>query len=99
MKRDEAIARLNRNRDRLRALGVGELYLYGSVARDEADSESDVDLLIEPADARFGIFNLASVQDACAEILGAPADVHDYGGYRRLPSFRLRVGADLIRVF
>lgn len=78
---------------------MAELYLYGSIARDEASAESDVDLLIEPADARFSIFNLPSVQDACAEILGAPAEVHDYDGYRRLPQFKRRVGADLIRVF
>ena len=31
----------------LLALGVGELYLFGSVARDEARDDSDVDLLVE----------------------------------------------------
>jgi predicted nucleotidyltransferase len=98
MRREEAILLLSRSRERLRALGVGELYLYGSVARDQADANSDVDLLIEPADARFSIFSLGNVQDAVSEILGAPAEVHDYGGYQRLPEFRQRVG-DLVRVF
>ena len=99
MKRDDAIKLLQRARNRLKALGVGQLFLYGSVARDQAIPGSDVDLLIDPADARFSIFNLVAVQDACAEILGAPAEVHDYDGYRRLPDFRRRVSPDLIRVF
>jgi hypothetical protein len=99
MRRADVISRLQSGRGRLQALGVGELYLYGSVARDQADAASDVDLLIEPHDRSFSIFSLVSVQDACAEILGVPAEVHDYDGYRRLPEFRRRVGGDLIRVF
>lgn len=99
MTRADAISLLTRHIDRLKALGVGELYLYGSVARDQAHVDSDVDLLIEPSDRRFSIFNLVRVQDAVAEILGASAEVHDYGGYRRLPEFRQRVGDDLVRVF
>lgn len=99
MRRDEAIERLTRGKSRLAQLGVGKLFLYGSVARDEADAASDVDLLIDPADPDFSIFTLARVQAACADILGAPAEVHDYGGYQRLPDFRRRVEADLIRVF
>lgn len=99
MKRTDAIARLQQGCDRLKALGVGGLFLYGSVARDQARPDSDVDLLIDPADSGFTIFNLAAVQDVCAEILGAHAEVHDYGGYLRLPEFRRRVGGDLTRVF
>lgn len=99
MKRIDAIDLLQGSRDRLKALGVGRLFLYGSVARDQATSDSDVDLLIDPADSRFSIFSLAAVQDACADILGARAEVDDYAGYLRLPEFKRRIGDDLIRVF
>jgi uncharacterized protein len=99
MRRDEAISRLKDGRRRLTELGVGRLFLYGSVARDQATAGSDVDLLIDPSDPAFSIFTLARVQDACADILGAPAEVHDYDGYVRLPEFQRRVKADLIRVF
>jgi hypothetical protein len=99
MKRDAAIAMLRRHRTQLKALGVGGLYLYGSVARDEAGEDSDVDILIDPASERFSIFDLAHVQDRCAAILGVPAEAHDFDGLRRLPEFRKRVERDLVRVF
>lgn len=99
MKRSDAINRLHEGRHRLTKLGVGSLFLYGSVARDQAGPESDVDLLIDPQDPKLSIFGLAAIQDACSDILGAPAEVHDYDGYLRLPEFRRRVGDDLIRVF
>lgn len=99
MQRDEVLARLRANGDRLVALGARHLYLYGSVARGEASPDSDVDLLVDPVDETFTIFSLATLKERCGEILGVEADVHDYGGYERLPAFRDRVGNDLIRVF
>ncbi len=99
MQRDAALRLLRERREQLSALGVGQLFLYGSVARDEAREDSDVDLLVEPANQRFSIFDLVRVRDLCRAILGAAADVHDYDGLRRLPEFRRRVGSDLVRVF
>ena len=99
MRRDDAINRLQNSRDRLTSLGAGRLFLYGSVARDEATAASDVDLLVDPVRPDFSIFGLAHLQEACSDILGAPAEVHDYDGYLRLPAFNRRVGSDLIRVF
>ena len=99
MKRIDAIDLLQSSRDRLKALGVGRLFLYGSVARDDAVAGSDVDLLVDPVDPDFSIFSLARVQETCTEILGAPAEVHDYDGYLRLAAFKRRVSPDLIWVF
>ena len=69
MRRDDAINRLQHGRDRLTRLGAGRLFLYGSVARDEATSASDVDLLVDPLDTDFSIFTLGQLQVACADIL------------------------------
>jgi uncharacterized protein len=46
MKRGEAFRRIQRYEARLRELGVTSLFLFGSVARDEAGPESDVDVLV-----------------------------------------------------
>ena len=53
MLRDDALRLLRGRREELHALGVGQLFLYGSVARNEAQLESDVDLLVEPVSHRF----------------------------------------------
>lgn len=98
MKREEVLRRLRAHRERLSALGVRHLYLYGSVAREEAGAESDVDLFVDPAET-FTALSLVALKDECSEILGATADVHDYGGYERLAAVRSRVGPDVIRVF
>ena len=47
MKRDEVLAILAAHREPLQRLGVKSLTLFGSVARDEARPDSDVDLLVE----------------------------------------------------
>jgi predicted nucleotidyltransferase len=99
MQRDDAIRLLQERREQLHALGVGQLFLYGSVARNEAREDSDVDLLVEPSNQRFSIFDLVRVRDLCRTILGTATDIHDYDGLRRLPEFRRRVSGDLIRVF
>lgn len=45
--REEAIARLLDAEGEIRALGVQRLALFGSLARDEARIDSDVDLLVQ----------------------------------------------------
>jgi uncharacterized protein len=45
--RDEAIERLVESAGEIRALGVERLALFGSVLRDEARPDSDVDLLVK----------------------------------------------------
>lgn len=47
MKREEVLQILAEHKDKLKALGVKSLDLFGSVARDEARSDSDVDFLVE----------------------------------------------------
>lgn len=99
MRRTAVIDLLREHRAELAQLGVGRLYLFGSVARDRADQDSDVDLLVEPNNERFSLFDLMRVQDACSAVLGRHAELHDYRGYERAPAFRARVEPDLINVF
>ncbi len=47
MQRDQVIDILTKHRAHLRSLGVQSLALFGSVARDEARSDSDVDILVD----------------------------------------------------
>jgi uncharacterized protein len=56
--RNETIARICAAEPEIRALGVHRLALFGSVVRDEARSDSDVDLLVEflPGEKSFDRF-------------------------------------------
>jgi len=56
--RDSTIRRLREAEPEIRKLGVRRLALFGSVARGEANTESDVDLLVEffPGEKSFDRF-------------------------------------------
>ncbi|HEX5837540.1 MAG TPA: nucleotidyltransferase family protein [Anaerolineales bacterium] len=54
--------------------GVKSLLLFGSVARNEATSASDVDLLVE-FNRPVGYFGLFALQDYLEELLGCPVDL------------------------
>jgi predicted nucleotidyltransferase len=55
-------------------LGVRELALFGSVARDQAGPDSDVDLLVE-FDRPVGMFAFLELKEYLEELLGTPVDL------------------------
>ena len=70
MKREEILSLLKEKRPQLDTFGVKSISLFGSVARNEATPESDIDMLIEfDGKVTFDRFSsaLASVDDADVE--------------------------------
>ena len=48
MKREDVVAKLLEQKPELsERYGIASMFLFGSVARDEAHADSDVDLLVE----------------------------------------------------
>ena len=74
MKRDEVLAIVIAHREQLQKMGVKSLQLFGSVARDEARPDSDVDFLVE-FDRPGGLFQLMRVQYYLEDILGCSVDL------------------------
>lgn len=72
--RDDVLAILAAHRDEIRAHGVTSLALFGSVARNEAGPDSDIDLLIE-VERPFGLFALARLQMYLEELFGRRIDL------------------------
>lgn len=68
--REEAIQRLENAEPEIRALGVERLALFGSVLRDEAGPESDVDLLVGFAAGAKSFDRLLALADLLEERLG-----------------------------
>jgi predicted nucleotidyltransferase len=73
---DHVIATLRAHEAELRQAGIRHLSLFGSVARGDADADSDVDLAAEldPA-ARIGLFALAALERHLAELVGRKVDL------------------------
>ncbi|EUC01245.1 DNA polymerase beta domain protein region [Rhizobium sp. CF080] len=76
MKRSEAIEKLKQQADAIRALGATSLYLFGSVARDEAGPSSDLDLFIDyDPDKKFSLFDLVGIKLFLEDKLATEVDV------------------------
>jgi uncharacterized protein len=73
--RDEAIRRLLSIEAEVRRLGVRRLALFGSVLRNEARPDSDVDVLVEfiPSEKTFDHF--MALADLLEETLEHPVEV------------------------
>lgn len=75
MRRAEALAILSRHRDELeREFAVASLALFGSVARDEARPDSDVDVLVEFSETP-GLSEYMRLKWWLEERLGRPVDL------------------------
>ena len=76
MKKAEAIEKLRRQADAIRALGATSLYLFGSVARDEAGPDSDLDLFIDYDESKkFSLLDLVGIKLFLEDELVVPVDV------------------------
>jgi uncharacterized protein len=74
MKRNDVLALVQTHRNSLIQLGVKSLDLFGSVARDEAQPNSDVDFLVE-FNQPTGLFQLLQVKHYLEDILERPVDL------------------------
>ena len=84
-----------KNAELITKFGVKSLQLFGSVARDDATSTSDVDLLVE-FDRPVGYFGLFALQDYLEKLLGCPVDLGTPDSLK--PYVKERVMGELIRV-
>ena len=98
MKRDQVITLLKQHEPEFRNAGVGALFLFGSVARDQADDASDIDVFFDLARPQgFTLFDLVALQDRMQEILGAKVDLMTRKGIH--PRRRPRIEAAAVQVF
>jgi predicted nucleotidyltransferase len=76
MRRAEAIRRLRREADAIKALGATSLYLFGSVVRDGAEIGSDLDLFLDYDPAKkFSLIDLVEIKLFLEDKLAVEVDV------------------------
>ena len=78
MRRDDVVAKLKETEPALSGFGIAALYLFGSHARDEADSDSDsdVDVFVDPASDRdFGFLPFMDAYETIQKAIGDDVEV------------------------
>lgn len=83
MNGSDAIAILRKSEPALRERGVLHVALFGSVARGENHSGSDVDIMVEidPA-ARITIFDYVELKEYISNLFDGPVDVVNRDGLK-----------------
>lgn len=95
MSRDEALTLLLAHRNELDQFGVTSLALFGSVARDEARPDSDVDVLVEfRQSATFAGY--LDLKQFLERLFNRPVDLATPRALR--PAIRSRIASELQHV-
>lgn len=85
---------LNQHQAELRAFGVLQLYVFGSVARGEAKVGSDIDFVVELE--RYTLRDFVGLKLALEDWLGVEVDLTTFQSLR--PQLRRSLEGDLRRV-
>jgi predicted nucleotidyltransferase len=76
MNREQIIATLQSHAPELRQRGVAHAALFGSVARGEATSASDIDIMVEiDPEAHIDLFDYVGITHYLADMFPVPVDV------------------------
>lgn len=98
MGREEILARLRAHEEELRALGVRDLALFGSVARGEDTPESDVDILVSiRPDAELSLLGMVRIERRLQELVGRDVDLVEREMLR--PPMMEEIGQEALRAF
>ncbi|MGI0491019.1 nucleotidyltransferase family protein [Alkalinema pantanalense CENA528] len=95
MQRETVLAILRQHREALRGLGVRSLSIFGSVARDHAHADSDVDILVD-WDAPLTFDRYMDVKLYLEDQLGTQVDLVSWKSLK--PQIRQTVEREAIHV-
>lgn len=96
IQRNDIVLKIEAHQEELKQLGVKSLSLFGSVARNEATQNSDVDLLVE-LERPAGFFKVSRIERYLEEVLGRSVDLGTEAALRE--HYRQTITKDLIRLF
>lgn len=98
MHRTEAVKKLRTLANALKARGATSLYLFGSTARNQAGSKSDLDLFLDyDPRSRFNAFDLVAAKRLLQRRLGVSVDLTTRNGLH--PLIRKQIEDEAIRLF
>ncbi len=98
MNRTDALFKLEHCATAVKGMGVTALYLFGSMARDEAGPSSDLDLFIDYDPAkRFSLLDLVGIKQFLEEELSMEVDIATRNSLH--PLLRAEIEHSAVRIF
>lgn len=92
------IGRLNGSKERLQALGLQHVSLFGSTARAEAGPASDIDVAVAlDAGAKIDLFRFAAISEQVSRLLDIRVDMVVEPS--RNPRMQAQIDRDRLHVF
>jgi predicted nucleotidyltransferase len=82
MKSDAIFKKLRTLKPRFPEMKVRRMAVFGSYARNEANEESDLDILIDPV-RPFGLYDMAGLQTEISEYMGMAVDITTFDAAAR----------------
>lgn len=92
---EAVISKVQAHQEHLQEFAVQDLFLFGSVARNEATAESDIDFLVNFS-RPVGLFTLLKLKAFLEDLLGRDVDIGTPDSLR--PHLRETVLNEVIRV-
>ena len=98
MNRTQTVAKLQSYADAIKALGATSLFLFGSIARNENNSNSDLDLFVDyDPNGKFNALDLVDIKFLLEDRLGLEVDVTTRDSLH--PTLRDDIEKSAVRVF
>jgi len=98
MDRDQVIGTLRTHETELRRAGIVRLSLFGSTARGEQQSQSDIDLVAEFDEAlSLSLIDILRIENQIRDLLGEPVDLVEEGCLK--PHIKESVDLEAMRAF
>jgi uncharacterized protein len=98
MNRTEAIKKLRTFATALKERGATSLYLFGSTARNQATSKSDLDLFLDyDPRSKFNAFDLVAAKRLLQQGMGVEVDLTTRNGLH--PLIRNKIESEATRIF
>ena len=98
MNRLEAIDKLKRQAQAIKAMGATSLYQFDSVAQNDTARGSDLDLFIDyEPNSRFNAFDLVGIKQLLESELGVDVDITTRDGLH--PMLRTDIEQSALQVF